>query len=90
MNKLYTKTAFTDLTYVEAYKYMKKGFFATRPEWDGFHFSLDRNYYILTKERTIIENPSEVYDEIKTDWMLVNPTDEAMLILNQNNIYLEE
>lgn len=88
MSKLYETTPYKDLSYAEAYKMMKKGFFATRPEWDGFHFVINREYYIMLKDKTIIANPKEVQGEALCDWMLVNPTQEAIEVLEQNGIYL--
>lgn len=90
MSKLYTETPIIELSYIEAYKLMKKGFFLTRPQWDGFHFVVNRQYYIMQKDKTILANPKEVYGEAERDWMVVDPTNSIMEILKQINLVTED
>lgn len=56
--------------------------FITRPEWDGVHFMVKDDYFILTKDNNLIANPKEVYDLDKSDWMIVEVTDEAKELIN--------
>lgn len=56
--------------------------FITRPEWDGVHFMVKDDYFILTKENKLIANPKDVYDLEKDDWMLVEATDHAKELIN--------
>lgn len=55
--------------------------FITRPEWDGVHFMVKDDYYILLKDGSILRNPKEIYSERKNDWMIVTITAEALEII---------
>lgn len=72
----------TSLSYFHAYKLAKEGYCISRREWDGFHFILNDKYYILLETGEILENPKEKYDTDKNDWIIVNPTPEALKILS--------
>lgn len=56
--------------------------FITRPEWDGVHFMVKDDYFILTKDDQLIANPKEVYDLDKDDWMIVKVTTLAKELIN--------
>lgn len=86
MSNLYSKVSKTNLSYFEAYKLMKQGYCLTRPDWQGFHFIIGKDYMILLKDKTVLINPKEKYDIHMNDWMLVVPTKEAVLCLREANI----
>jgi len=63
-------------------------YYATRPCWDGVHFySKQGQYCILLKDGTVmIDALDKVYSKDENDWMIVIITDEAVKILEDNNL----
>lgn len=53
----------------------------TRPNWNGVHFMLKDDYYILLEDGLVLKNPEEVYGLDKDDWMIVTITPEASKII---------
>ena len=81
MGKLYERAYRKGLTHSEIIKSYSDRFF-TREEWEGVHFLLDEDYYIITKDREIIKNPKEIYNLDSDDWCLVVISDECLRIFN--------
>jgi hypothetical protein len=86
--KYYTTITIENIGYKEAlYNMRKKGKFATRPEWDGFHFITKTGHYgIWLKTGEIILNPRERYNTDKKDWIIVEPTKGALDMLKSMNL----
>ena len=84
--RYWKKAIETNLTFDEAKQFMefKKGFyFATRPEWQGFHYiGVDGKYRVLFKDGHYeILDASEVWAKDKADWMIVTIKPEAYRLL---------
>lgn len=73
-----------DMTYDEVLTF--KGFYFTRPEWDGFHFFSARGEHkvLLKTGEVITVSPDLVWNRDSKDWMLVSITKEAVRILEEN------
>jgi len=63
-------------------------YYATRPCWDGVHFySKQGQYCILLKDGNVmIDCLDKAYSKDENDWMIVIITDEAVRILEDNNL----
>lgn len=86
MNKFWDKVLLEGLAYdkVVSESHILDGdakSFITRPEWNGVHFMVKDDYYILLQDGTIVKNPKEIYNERDNDWMIVTITAEASEII---------
>lgn len=83
-DKLWEEIMKNEMTYEEALS--KRGYYFTRPEWDGFHFiDGSGNHVIITKDReTLIVTEEEVFNKDSNDWMLVSITNEAVILVQQH------
>lgn len=79
MEKLYDIIYKERLSYEEIMTHYKNRFF-TRKEWQGVHFMVDGDYYIITKDRTVLKNPKEIYNTKDNDWCLVVISSECLKI----------
>lgn len=88
--KLWEEVANSELSYQEIMeKY--KGWYFTRPEWDGFHFiDGDGNHVVITKDRELlIVKEEEVLNKDSNDWMIVSIIGEAIsMVANHQNSLL--
>lgn len=83
-------TTFNDfVTHAEGYDILnseRERAFLTRKEWYGVHY-INRwgEYCILLRTGEIIVNPIEVYKTNEEDWILVDITDEAKLLIENHS-----
>ena len=93
--KLYNKIIMDNLSYEKVVVESKilegnGNVFITRPEWDGVHFMVKDDYFILTKDKQMIVNPKNVYSLDKNDWMIVTIDDSIKdLINNSVSVYYD-
>lgn len=80
----------TNLSFNEANRQIEKyrPYYTTRPDWEGVHFySKQGQYCILFKDGHVETDILEkVWDKDKNDWMIVTITDEAVKILEGNDL----
>ncbi len=84
MDKFWDKVLLQGLSYDKAVKesFLVEGdSFITRPEWNGVHFMVKDDYFILLKDGSILRNPEDVHGLDKEDWMIVTITAEASKII---------
>ena len=88
MRKRYWNNIEDFLDYHTAYREMnmnRERTFATRKEWDGVHY-INRygEYCILLKTGEIIVNPIEIMKMDEPDWIIVDISDEARMLINNH------
>lgn len=76
------------VSYSEGYRELRdypETTFLTRKEWGGIHY-INRygEYCILLKTGQIIINPVEVYKTDEPDWILVEATEEALRLIQED------
>lgn len=68
-----------NLTYEEASK--NNNYCFTRPEWDGIHFRIFDDYYILLSDGKILKNPSYIDSKDKNDWVTASITFKTWVLI---------
>lgn len=81
MRKYYKRSVVRGMTYEQAERLMNRGLIVSRPEWEGFHYKKNDNYYILLENGEIIKNPEEIFNKESRDWCLVMPSKDALKII---------